>query len=364
MRGAAIPYDLPIVRRSLVSLALVVLVAVAVAGCDISVTPGAAKVDSTTITSARLDDAMSAIAGNSGFLCTLAQSNPAASISVTGAGAETYNAAFAASQLSLIIREHVLSTLVKQSGLSASAAEVTLATTRLGAELTPPSQTTCTMGGAAIIAAMPTSYRNFLLSVEVEQELLAAHIAGATITPAGLSAYASAHQSVAYDVCVSAILVSSLQTATADRAQIESGSSFAAVAKATSTDQNSASSGGILGCLQPSQFQSPLNAAVEQLASGQISQPISFSGSYVLLEVTSRRAPNEIEALNYLLNSVSAKENALVTATESKLRVSVDPKYGSWKKVSGAFEVVPPTGPALGDLLNSAAITPPTLPLG
>ena len=364
VKRAAIPYDHAIVRRSLIPFAFVSLVAIALSGCDVAITPGAARVGSTTISTSRLDDAMSAISGNAGFLCTLAQSNPSASISVIGAGSENYNASFAASQLSLLIREHVLSSLVASDGLTGSAADVSLATTRLGAELAPPSQSTCTIGGPAIVASMPASYRSFLLSVEVEQELVSAHLAGVSITPSALASYASAHQSAAYDVCVSAILVASLSTAATARAKIASGSSFASVARSTSIDQNSAASGGVLGCLQPSQFQPPLDSDVEHLAIGQVSQPIAFSSSYVLLEVTSRKPPTELETLNYLLNSESSAQNALVTATESSLHVAVDPRYGSWQKVSGAYEVVPPTGPALSDLLNSTAITPPALPLG
>lgn len=307
---------------------------------------------------------MSALAGNAGYLCTLAQSNPTASISVSGAGSENYNAGFAASQLSLLIRAHVLSTLVAKSGLSVSAADANLATTRLGAELSPPARSTCTVGGPAIIASLPASYRNFLVNLEVEQELLSAHLAGVAISPSALASYASARQRKAYDACVSVILVSSLASATAARAKIASGASFASVARSTSTDQSSAASGGVLGCLQPTQFQPPLDTDVENLAIGQVSQPIAFSSSYVLLEVTSRKPPTELEALNYLLNSESAAQAALVTATESHLRIAVDPRYGSWKKVSGAYEVVPPTGPALADLLNPGAITPPALPLG
>jgi hypothetical protein len=68
--------------------------------------------------------------------------------------------------------------------------------------------------------------------------------------------------------------------------------------------------------------------------------------------------------LNYLVSAVESEENVLVNAAESSAKVSVDPRYGTWKKVSGVYEVVPPTGPALKDLVNSSAITPPTLPRG
>ena len=345
-------------------LALIVLVAVGLSGCTTAVTPGAAKIGSETISSATLTDELHSIATNKGFLCTLSQSNPSAAISVTGAGTGTYAAAFAAEQLTLFIKERALSQILQARSLLPNPVQVDIAKTRLIAELNPPNQSTCTVNGTAIVSNFSKTYRDFLISVEVEQDLLAAQMAGATFSAAGLAAYATTHQASAYDACVSAILVASQATAASARAKIESGTSFATVAKATSTDQSSASTGGVLGCLPLSEFQSPLNGDLANLKVGQVSQPIAFSGSYVLLQVTSRRAPTELEALNYLVGSVSAQELATVSATESTLHVSVDPEYGKWEKVSGTYAVVPPSGPAVGDLVNSAAVTPPTIPLG
>lgn len=364
MRGALVPYDLAIVRRSLVSLALIVVVAVGLSGCETAITPGAAKVGSQTISSGTLTDALRAIASNKGFLCMLTQSNPSAAISVNGAGSDTFDAGFAASQLTLIIKEHAMSGLLNSRSITPSTAQVDLATNRLIAELNPPSQTTCTVNGSGIVSSLASSYRKFLISVEVEQDLLAAQVEGTTFTPAGLASYAAAHKTTAYDACVSAILVATQAKATLARAQIESGVSFASVAKATSTDSSSAAAGGVLGCLPLSAFQSPLNADLAALSVGQLSQPIAFSNSYVLLQVTSRKAPTEFEALNYLITAASSNEAAEVTAAEAALKVSVDPKYGRWEKVAGSYEVVPPSGPAVGDLVNSAAVTPPTIPLG
>lgn len=364
MRGALVPYDLAIVRRSLVSFAFIVLVAVGLSGCQTAITPGAAKVGSQTISSGTLTDALQAIASNKGFLCTLTQSNPSAAISVKGAGSDTFDSGFAASQLTLFIKERAMSNLLASLSITPSAAQIDLAKSRLIAELNPPSQTTCTVNGKGIVSSLASSYRTFLISVEVEQDLLAAHVAGTTFTPAGLASYAAAHQAAAYDACVSAILVSTQAKAAAARAQIEAGSSFATVAKATSTDASSAAAGGVLGCLPVNEFQAPLNADLAAMTVGQLSQPIAFSGNYVLLQVTSRKAPTEFEALNYMISAASSNEAAEVTAAEAALKVSVDPKYGRWEKVSGSYEVVPPTGPAVGDLVNSASITPPTVPLG
>lgn len=364
MLGARVPYDRPIVRRYLISLVFIVLVAVGLSGCETAVTPGAAKIGSQTISSATLTDALHAIASNKGYLCSVAQSNPSAAVRVTGAGSGTYDAAFAASQLTLMIQEQVLSNLLQSLSISARPAQISLATSRLTLEFNPPAQSTCTVSGADILASFPSSYRNLTVTVEVEQELLAAHLAGFTMSASGLAAYATAHRSSAYDACVSDILVATEATATADRAKIESGSSFGSVAKASSTDQNTASSGGVIGCVPLADFSGTLPDDLAKLALNQVSQPISYSGSYLLLEVTSRQAPTELEALNYLVNATATKENVALSAAAAKLKVSIDPQYGRWEKVNGTFEVVPPSGPAVGDLVNSASVTPPTIPLG
>jgi parvulin-like peptidyl-prolyl isomerase len=347
---------------------LTVLVALGLSACQVSVSPGAARVGSESISKSTVTDAVEAVADDAGFVCTISQEDSGASVSIQGAGVGTYDAGFTASQLTEIIKQRISTQLLAKLGLSVTPAETALGLTRLDAELNPPSGSSCTEGGTAAVADLAAPYRHVLVSEETNLDLLAAKLAGVPLSAAGLAAYASAHQSTAYNVCVSAILTTTKAAASTARSAVESGQSFASVAKVDSKDTNSASGGGVLGCLPVADFQSPLNTALESLAVGQLSEPIAFANGtttgYVLLLVTSRQAPTTLEALNVLVDAEDTAANRALAKAESTADVSVDPQYGTWREVDGDYEVVPPSGPASALLANPTAITPPTVPLG
>jgi hypothetical protein len=356
------------VRRLLIPLALTVLVAVGLSACDVSVTPGAARIGSETISKATLTDAVKAVASDKGFVCTISEDDSSASISIQGAGAGTYDAGFTASQLTEIIKQRISSDLVAKLGIAVTPAETAIGRLRLDAELNPPSGSTCTEGGSQAVGDLAASYRSVLASEETNLDLIAAHVAGVPLSTAGLAAFAKAHESSAYDDCVSAILTTTQSAAASARTAIESGTSFASVAKADSKDTNSAPEGGVLGCLPVTNFESPLDTDLESLPVGQVSQPVEFANGtttgYVLLLITSRQAPTTLEALNALVNAKTNTANSALAKAEAASNVSVDPEFGTWKDVDGDYQVVPPTGPASGYLADPTAITPPTVPLG
>jgi hypothetical protein len=361
-----------IVRRFLAPLALTVLVAVGLSACDASVSPGAARVGSETISRSTLTNAVKAVADDAGFVCTLSEDDSSASFSIKGAGAGTYDAGFTASQLTEIIKQRISSTLLTKLGLSVTPGETAIGLTRLQAELNPPSGSTCSAGGAQAVGDLAASYRSVLTSEETNLDLIAAHLAGVPLSSAGLATYAKAHESTAYDDCVSAILTTTASAAASARAAIESGQSFGSVAKVDSKDTNSAPNGGVLGCLPVANFQSPLNTSLETLPVGQVSTPIEFTSEsstgtttgYVLLLITTRQAPTTLEALNALNDAEDTAANDVLAKAEAATNVNVDPEFGTWREINGDYQVVPPTGPASGYLADPSAITPPTVPLG
>jgi hypothetical protein len=362
-----------IVRRLLIPLALTVLVAVGLSACDVSVTPEAARIGSQTISKATLTDAVKAVADDAGFVCTISEDDSSATVSIKGAGSGTYDAGFTASQLTEIIKQRVSSRLLGKLGLAVTPDETAIGRQRLDAELNPPSGSPCTEGGTQAVGELAKSYRSVLTSEETNLDLIAAHIAGVPLSSAGLAAYARAHESMAYNDCVSAILTTTKDAAVSARNAIESGKSFASVAKADSQDTNSAPNGGVLGCLPITNFQPSLGAELETLPVGQVSQPVQFASEnstgatttgYVLLLITVRQAPTTLEALNALVNAETNAANSALAKAEAAADVSVDPEFGTWQDVDGDYEVVPPTGPASAYLANPTAITPPTVPLG
>jgi hypothetical protein len=347
---------------------LTVLVAIGLSACDVSVSPDAARVGSESISNATVTNAVKAVANDSAFVCTISQEDSGASVSIKGAGTGTYDTGFTASQLTEIIKQRISTHLLAQLGITVTPSDTAIGSSRLDAELNPPSGSSCTEAGKTAVGDLPASYRDVLTSEETNLDLLAAKLAGVPLTSAGLAAYASAHESSAYNDCVSAILTTTSAAASTARSAVESGQTFASVAKADSQDSGSAANGGVLGCLPVADFQSPLNTALATLPVGQLSQPIEFTSGtttgYVLLLITSRQAPTTLEALNVVVEVEDAAANAALAKAEAATKVSVDPRYGTWRDVDGDYQVVPPSGPASGFLANPTAVTPPTVPLG
>lgn len=355
-------------RRFLLPACLIAVLALTLSACDASFTPYAARVDGTTISSGSLSDALQAISTDSALRCFLAASSENESgqstVSIEGAGSGTYDASFVAAQLTALIKEVTLVQAAGGLGLHATPAALSLAASRLTEEFTAPSGSGCSASGATLLGDLAPSYRNLLINLEANQDVIAAHLAGTTLSTSGLQAYAAAHPNSTSLACVSAILLSSLAEATSARHEIVAGASFATVAKAKSLDQSSAPSGGVLGCHAVTDFAAPLDTDLEKLPTGTLSPPLKFGSQYVLLEVTARQAPTANEVLDALVNSVGTAENTLVNKASGHDQVSVDPRYGRWERSDGSWSVVPPQGPAAADLPNVAALTPPVVSLG
>jgi hypothetical protein len=207
-------------------------------------------------------------------------------------------------------------------------------------------------------------FRTVLVSTQTDIAALAGYLTKVSLTPVGLAAYAKANPTSTEVDCVSAIFLASSSAAATALKAIQSGTSFAAVAKADSEDPTTGANGGALTCGQALEFGQPYTGDLEALATGQVSKALATSDGYVLLEITSRRTPTTLEVLEALEDNVASAEDSLLAKAEASAAVSVDPEYGTWRSVNGAYQVVPPSGPPAADIQNSTAITPPTIPVG
>ena len=247
LRPASHPYDLRTVKR--LSAALAGLVALAVStlglsGCNVRFSPYAAVVNGSEVSQTQMQDALSAIAANAGYRCTIEAGGTSP---VFGAGDGTYNAAFSAEVLSILIQDKVVGQDLVRLGLPEPASLQPVALAQVEAASTPA--TGCSGTGASVIAAFPSSYRQQLIRFQVDEDVLAAHLAGTTLTAGGLAAYAASHRAATTLACVSVIVVETKATAAALRSRIVRGASFAALAKAHSIDTSTAPKGGALGCI-------------------------------------------------------------------------------------------------------------------
>ncbi|MDA8290416.1 MAG: peptidylprolyl isomerase [Actinomycetota bacterium] len=346
-------------RKTLLSIAGLAALSLGLSACEVSVTPYAALVGGTSISSASLTDAMHTIATNPGYRCeVLSGLTTGATFSIEGSGGSTYASGYAADVLTQLVQYQVLHDAVLRLGLPETSFARQLATSQLPQAFAPATGSTCATTGAQVLAGFSSSYRSRIVQFEEDQLVLLAHAAGVELTRAGVAAYESHHASSSALSCTSVIEVGSRAAALAARSKVTAGASFASVARTVSIDPSSAK-GGSLGCVFPSAFASPLDTVIANLPVGTVSSPVPFGTNYVLFFVTSRPLASLTQAAAALVNAQQAKFPGLLARATAATHVVVDPTYGSWARSGTSFHVAPVTGPPDALLPNPAAVTPP-----
>ena len=299
------------------------------AACN-PVTPYAAVVNGTTISASDLNIELAAL--------------HQAGAGIDGAGAGTYSAQATAQVLSRQIDFVVVEQQLARRHITIGASDLSAAQADIpGSGQFPP----------GTFAKLPVDYQNVLIRRQAELTALAASIAGVDISPAGISAYASAHPSGLQNVCAEQIVVSDLASAAAVETDLRAGKSFAAEAQAKSQDSNTNTSGGQLGChpgILYSQLGAAVEHAVETIPLGQAAAPVLGNRALVILEVTSRTPLSSTEASTAIRQALTgAAQNAIGQVIEPQVAgadVILDARYGRWLRASAnGPEVVAPTAP-------------------
>ncbi|MHB1913084.1 MAG: peptidylprolyl isomerase, partial [Acidimicrobiales bacterium] len=276
-------------RKLLLTVAAVLGAGLAATACN-PVTPYAAVVNGTVITQGQLNSEMAAIAGNKSDVASIeagATSNGAGSLTITGAGPGTYGATFA----SEVLREEILYVLIDQElarrHVSVSSYDLTAARADVPGALQGSGQT------AVVLSDFPRAYQNLLIRRQADLEALEADLGGQVLTQASVAAYYAAHQAEFYEACASRIQVATALAALGVEADLAKGTSFAAEAAAKSTDTQTSSQGGQLGCGSGLQFTSSFGAAFSQAVAttpiGKPSAAVPGPTGYDIVEVSQRQ---------------------------------------------------------------------------
>ena len=147
----------------------------------------------------------------------------------------TYNAAFSAQVLSILIQDKVVRQDVVRLRLPEPPSLSSIALAQLETALTPP-PSGCPGSAPRSSPPSPRPTAQLLVKFQVDEDALAAHLAGTSLTDRGLARYAPRHRTAMTLACVSVIEVATKATAVALRSRILRGASFAALAKANSID--------------------------------------------------------------------------------------------------------------------------------
>jgi len=247
---------------------------------------------------------------------------------------------------------------VQRLHLATTALATQLSESQIASGLNGQAGGSCTATGAQVVASLSPSYRNLLTELQIDQNLLSAHLAGVALSDSGVVAYSRAHPEIAQLACVSAILVAKRSQAVTIAKKIRSGASFAALAKSDSIDTQTAANGGALGCVYPGEFASALAKVVGAIALNTPSAPVGFGSNFVVLEVTQRRSGTAAGAALALVSSQTAAETAFVNRLGARTHVWVNSQYGSWILGAGQFQIAAPSGPVNAQILNPFAVTP------
>jgi len=335
---------------ALASLAALAISTLGLSGCNVRFSPYAAVVNGSEISQTQTHDALSAIAGNAGYRCSIQAGGTSR---IAGAGQGTYSAAFSAEVLSILIQDKVIRQDVVRLGLPEPSALDPIALSQLESATAPV--TGCAGTGASVVAAFPPGYRQQLIQFQMDEDALTAHLAGATLTPAPLAGYVASHQGTMSLACISLIEIATKAEGSSLRRQILRGASFAALARAHSTDASTAPNGGVLGCIPTAEFNAPLNKVVAALTPGRVSQLISFQSGWLLFLLAQRRP----ETFTQLVTSLSIQEQASFGAELTRLirsaKIEIDPQYGTWNRKSNLPHVQPNAGPPSRVVPNPSA---------
>jgi parvulin-like peptidyl-prolyl isomerase len=340
--------------RRLGIAALGLAFALLITACDSSVSPEAARVNGSSISEQTLDDALNGLQSSPAFACIVSGGGQ---VALHGkGGSSTYSAAVSAELLTTLIDGKLLQNAAQHLGLSLTPIGRKVAEDESASQLGPTSTSTCKTAGATVLQSLPASFRAAFLSLAQARTELGAKFAGVALDADAIEAYARAHPKVSELYCVSAIITSTKPAAQALVSAARSGASFSDLAKAHSIDPTSAARGGALGCALSGQLTSQLQGPVLALGIGQVSEPISFDGSFVVLQLTSKKQASDEDVASVIEQSVNGQLSTYLKNLQKNANVEVDARYGKWQNAAGGWQVTPPSGPAAKYLPNASAL--------
>jgi foldase protein PrsA len=337
-------------RLSTFFTAPVVALAVLATACG-SVSPYAAKVDNQSISEDDLTDELRSIAANGPYL-KLVESRQ----QVKGTGAGTFDAAFTALALTRQIYYRLIATELARLKVAVSPDDLAAARESVIEQIQ----------GEDVFKDFPKDYQDELIRRQAQLDLLTLSLSGVTGSAEDAArAYYDGHKEEFASACVSHILVASREKADDVRGRIGRGEDFAAVAKAESSDSQSAQKGGELGCniTQATEFVPEFLLAIFNQPVGEVGAPVQTQFGFHVIKVTSRQTPPYDQVKDQVRQKLSSNgQEKLLTwlqETVNKAKIEINPKYGTFNKEGASPGVVPPARPADGTPTTAGLVPGP-----
>ncbi len=324
-------------RLSNLFAAPVVALAMLAAACG-SVSPYAAKVDNRSISQNDLETELRSIAANGPYLALIESRQQ-----VKGTGAGTFDAAFTALALTRQIYYQLIGTELARLKLAIGPTDLAAARATVIEQIQ----------GEDVFMDFPRSYQDELVRRQAQLDMLTLALNGQTgSADEAAKTYYDTNKDSFASACVSHILVATREQADGAKARVAGGEDFAVVAKATSTDTQSAAKGGELGCdiSQETGFVPEFLLAVFAQPVGEVGAPVQTQFGFHVIKVTSRVVPpfDDVKALARQKLTDNGQEKLLTWLQETiaKAKIEINPRYGTFNKEGASPGVVPPTRPA------------------
>lgn len=353
-----------LVRRGAAVLVLCGL-AVFGSGCNLQWSPYAARVGGTAISPATLDAALKAASSSSGFRCLLERSNTGG-YRLKGAGSDTYDSAFVAYVLTNLIDARVAHSLVARRHIGEPRSAYALAAAQVDAAFS--SQLTSSGCGATtlVLSSLGSTLARSFSSLQLDEDALAAKAAGVRLTPSALLSYEHRQRASTLESCLSGIIgLKTSAVARTVKARLIAGASVASLVAKYSPNQ--AASHGVLGCYTSPQLTSVSASLARGVAAASVGStvgPFADQGTFLVLQVTSRRFEPLLSVLNGLFSAHSSAFSTAITTAVRASHVAVNPQYGRWVSGNGATSslsgfggrVVPLRAPVAAYVPNESAV--------
>jgi hypothetical protein len=368
-------------------LALLVLLGGGVAWAAFAVPTNAAVVNGSAISQESLNSDIHAIAGSTDYQFFLnsqvyLSSNGQSGLPpVTGAGTwqnegdnPTATSAFVANYLDTVIGHELVDQLAAKHDVTVNSAQLADARSSLENQITSVMRQVAQsaqgqnprfscgavspLTGQQVLGSVPSWFADQQVQFVATASALQEDLAGVGSSEAKLQAYYERHRSQFDTVCFNAAAYTDQASAQTAQAAIDFGTPFSQVAA-------SAPQSGTIPCTALVAVAGELGTSISTLdgvAVGKASAPISYNGSYLVLEL-SKRTPTPFATakpiVSQAVQQVGARATqAAITNAERRASVSVDPRYGKWQVVTAS--VLTPFVPEKSDVLNASANEPTT----
>lgn len=240
--------------------------------------------------------------------------------------------------LTTMIEQQLIQDAAQKTGIYATDAEIN--TARQSFEMQNGIASDADLESALSQSGMTLSEFNSELKTEVLAEKVAKH--NVKVTNAQIEKYYTANKAsfnVPEMATISGIFVKTQAAADSAEASIKQGKSFAAVAKAVSTDATSKAKGGALGQFSKAQLDAATQKVAFTIPLNQVSQPIKTSAGWEIIKVT-KLAPAYTKSLaqakSSIVNTLKQQNAVPITTLLSQLAKSEgisihNPHYASVK---------------------------------